>query len=76
MCWCVDEGGCWKLIDDAKSPTGYRYVIEAAGLDGNLYQIEPYDVVMEEFEHLPIEITRMIANAEAVLRVTVTPREG
>lgn len=70
------RGACWRKIDDQKSPAGYRYFIEATGLDGNAHQIEPYDVVMEEFEHLPIEITRMIANAEAVLRVTVAGNES
>ncbi|WP_432067173.1 hypothetical protein [Streptomyces sp. C10-9-1] len=68
--------GLWKRIESAQSPTAYQYVIEAPGLDGNLYQVEPYDVVMEEFEHLPIEITRMIANAEAALRVGALRSEG
>ncbi|XIE77680.1 hypothetical protein AB6O49_04235 [Streptomyces sp. SBR177] len=67
--------GYWKKVESGRSPVGFQYVIEAVGFDGGLYQVEPYDVVMEEFEHLPIEIGRMIANAEAVLRVSETPVE-
>ncbi|MEE1808606.1 MULTISPECIES: hypothetical protein [Streptomyces] len=69
------RGAIWKKVDDRSSPAGYRYLIEAEGLDGKRYQAEPYDVVMEEFQHLPIEIGRMIANAEAVLHVTPTINE-
>ncbi|MFE7395818.1 hypothetical protein [Streptomyces sp. NPDC057557] len=60
----------WRKVADQNSPVGYRYVIEADGLDGHAHRVEPYDVVMEEFENLPIEIGRMVANAEAVLHVT------
>ncbi|GAA2495578.1 hypothetical protein [Streptomyces gobitricini] len=60
----------WKAVSDESSPAGHRYIIEAKGRDGNLYHVEPYDVTMEEFENLPIEIGRMIANAEVTLRVT------
>lgn len=64
------HGGTWIKAVDASSPAGFRYLVQAEGLDGDVYRVEPYDVVMEEFQHLPIEITRMIANAEAVLHVT------
>jgi hypothetical protein len=57
----------WVMADDAASPAGFRYLVRATGLDGKTYRVEPYDVVMEEFQHPPIEIGRMIANAEAVL---------
>lgn len=70
------RGGQWKKVEDSNSPAGYRYFIEATGRDGNVRQVEPYDVVMEEFEHLPIEIGRMIANAEAVLHVGVIPDDN
>ncbi|MDK0521070.1 hypothetical protein [Streptomyces sp. ML-6] len=66
----LQHGAAWRKLADQSSPIGYRYVIEAEGLDGCAYSVEPYDVVMEEFENLPIEIGRMIANAEAVLHVT------
>ncbi|MFI6863654.1 hypothetical protein ACIBKZ_27820 [Streptomyces sp. NPDC050421] len=59
----------WVKVSDSSSPVGYRYLIETTGIDGATYRMEPYDVSMEEFEHLPIEITRMVANAEAVLHV-------
>lgn len=64
------RSACWRVVEDATSPHGYRYVVEATGLDGRLHQVEPYAVVMEEFRNLPIEITRMIANAEVSLGVT------
>ncbi|MFD5128993.1 hypothetical protein [Streptomyces olindensis] len=60
----------WVKQDDSTSPAGYRFFVEAQGLDGKTHRVEPYDVVMEEFENLPIEIGRMIANAEAVLNLT------
>ncbi|MBP5891775.1 MULTISPECIES: hypothetical protein [Streptomyces] len=70
------RGAHWKKTDDREAPTGYRYVLEATGIDGLTHQVEPYDVVMEEFEHLPIDISRMIANAEAVLSVSSAPHGG
>ncbi|AZQ75692.1 hypothetical protein EKH77_20830 [Streptomyces luteoverticillatus] len=62
--------GVWRVAHDSTAPQGFRYVIEATGLDGELHQVEPYAVVMEEFRHPPIEVTRMIANAEVTLHVT------
>lgn len=64
------HGAAWTKVDDESSPAGFRYFVEAAGSDGKTYRVEPYDVVMEEFQNLPIEIGRMVANAEAVLHVT------
>ncbi|MFF2013324.1 hypothetical protein ACFVWY_30265 [Streptomyces sp. NPDC058195] len=64
------HGARWKKIPDQISLVGYRYVVEARGLDGRTRHVEPYDVAMEEFENPPIEIGRMVANAEAVLCVT------
>ncbi|MGW2085971.1 hypothetical protein [Streptomyces sp. NPDC001880] len=64
------HGAAWKKFADQSAPVGYRYIVEARGLDGCTYSVEPYDVAMEEFENPPIEIGRLIANAEAVLRVT------
>lgn len=69
------RSAAWRKVTDQSSPAGYRYVIEAKGLDGKMYRVEPYDVVMEEFENLPIEIGRMIANAEVVLHLVSTPHE-
>ncbi|GHD54531.1 hypothetical protein [Streptomyces galbus] len=64
------HGAKWVKAADSTSPVGYRYLVEAKGLDGRTHRVEPYDVVMEEFQHLPIEIGRLIANAEAVLHLT------
>ncbi|MFY4723434.1 hypothetical protein [Streptomyces sp. LaBMicrA B280] len=70
------HGAVWVRIDDTHSPAGYRYVVEATGRDGKEYRVEPYDVVMEEFENLPIEISRMVANAETALHLTPVIDEG
>ncbi|MFC4518059.1 hypothetical protein [Streptomyces ehimensis] len=59
--------GAWSVADDPAGPLGFRYVIEAAGRDGERHRVEPDAVVMEEFRHVPVEITRMIANAEVTL---------
>ncbi|MCC3654108.1 hypothetical protein LIX60_22110 [Streptomyces sp. S07_1.15] len=64
------RGAEWRHAIDERSPAGRRYFIEATGLDGERHRIEPYDVVMEEFRNLPVEISRMIANAEVALGVT------
>ncbi|WP_236239950.1 hypothetical protein [Streptomyces sp. CC228A] len=64
------HGAAWIKVVDRQSPTGYRFFVQAEGLDGAVHMVEPFDVVMEEFQNLPIEIARMIANAEAVLRVS------
>ncbi|MEU9144754.1 hypothetical protein [Streptomyces sp. NPDC048349] len=63
------HGAAWTKVADPSSPAGYRFFVEARGLDGTVRKVEPFDVVMEEFENLPIEIGRMIANAEIVLGV-------
>lgn len=64
------HGAIWVRVDDSNSPVGYRYFVEATGMDGKKHRVEPYGVVMEEFRNLPIEIGRMIANAEVVLNLT------
>ncbi|MFE9723666.1 hypothetical protein ACFYQ5_08735 [Streptomyces sp. NPDC005794] len=66
----------WAKVDDPSSPARYRYFIETRGRDGKVYRVEPYDVVMEEFEHLPIEIGRLIANAEESLHVATNINES
>ncbi|WP_419994488.1 hypothetical protein [Streptomyces boninensis] len=68
-------GGNWEKVEASDSPAGFRYYIVATGLDGLRRRVEPYDVVMEEFQHPPIEITRMIANAGAFLGV-ISSTEG
>lgn len=60
------DGAAWTVKDDPESPLGYSYLLEVTGRDGTAHTLDPYDVVREEFAHLPIEIFRMIANAEVV----------
>ncbi|WP_399087877.1 hypothetical protein ACGH2B_12095 [Streptomyces sp. BBFR2] len=62
-----EHGASWKVRDDETSPSGFRYVIEGAALDGETSSVDPFDVVMEEFGNLPIQIARMLANAEVAI---------
>ncbi|MFE2850399.1 hypothetical protein ACFXJO_04610 [Streptomyces lavendulae] len=64
------HGAAWKIEDDPTSPVGYRYVIEAKGLDGIARRVDPTDVVAIEFHEQPVTIIRMLANAEYTLRLT------
>ncbi|ORT57948.1 hypothetical protein [Streptomyces sp. CB03238] len=64
------HGARWHVVDDFRTPRGYRYVIEAEGGDGEFHRIDPVDVVQLEFGNPPIEIARMLASAEMALRLT------
>ncbi|MFJ4003057.1 hypothetical protein ACIPWL_06290 [Streptomyces sp. NPDC090023] len=57
----------WNVVTDDTSPRGYRYVIEAAGRDGQHHRLDPARLVDEELCGLPLEITRLLARAEAAL---------
>ncbi|GAA2520633.1 hypothetical protein [Streptomyces longisporus] len=69
------HGAHWVVANDPNAPRGYRYVIEARGRDGQTRRVDPADVVMTEFNNLPIEITRMLASAELTLRLTTASAE-
>ncbi|MFF7382917.1 hypothetical protein [Streptomyces griseoluteus] len=57
----------WNVVTDDTSPSGYRYVIEAAGRDGRHRRLDPARLVGEELSGLPLEVTRLLARAEAAL---------
>ncbi|KUM93939.1 hypothetical protein AQI88_24695 [Streptomyces cellostaticus] len=63
------HGARWALMDDPAGPVGYRYLIEAIGVDGQTRQIDPFEIVKMEFSARPIEIVRMLATAELTLRL-------
>lgn len=63
----------WAKASDSNCPTGCRYFIEAAGIDNRTHRVEPYDVVLEEFQHLPVEVTRLLSTAETVLGLSPEP---
>ncbi|MFI6469832.1 hypothetical protein ACIBL5_06140 [Streptomyces sp. NPDC050516] len=65
-------GATWQVAEDPNGPLGFRYVIEAQGLDGRPHRVDPADVVMAEFREQPIEIVRMLASAELTLRLSKT----
>ncbi|MFI7094855.1 hypothetical protein [Streptomyces lydicus] len=62
-----EHGASWKVLDDETAPRGFRYVIEGTAPDGEASYVDPFDVVMEEFGNLPIQIARMLANAEVTI---------
>ncbi|WP_316754203.1 hypothetical protein [Streptomyces herbicida] len=66
----------WTLVDDPTGLVGYRYVIEATGLDGQARRVDPVEVVKMEFANRPIEIVRMLASAELTLRLVSQVGEG
>lgn len=61
------HGARWEVANDPTSPRGYRFVIAATGRDGQVRRVDPADVVSREFSSHPIEITRMLADAELTL---------
>ena len=61
------DQGSWTVVEDSTSPVGYRYLIEARGKDGLIRTVDPYDVAYEEFAFPPIQVLRMIVNAETVI---------
>nr|WP_282548269.1 hypothetical protein [Streptomyces rochei] len=63
------HGASWRVVDDPAAPRGYRFVIEAAGRDGQTRRVDPFDVVGREFGNLPIDVTRMLAGAELTLHL-------
>ncbi|MCT7354319.1 hypothetical protein N4P33_19495 [Streptomyces sp. 15-116A] len=58
----------WAVTDNPTAPREHRYVIEATGHDGLTRQIDPIEVVRMEFASPPIDIVRMLATAELILR--------
>jgi hypothetical protein len=67
-------GARWTVVDGPAGTAGFRYVIEATGLDGQTRRVDPIDVVSKEFTNRPIEIVRMLASAE--LTLNLSPQAG
>ncbi|MFF0027877.1 hypothetical protein ACFYS7_06635 [Streptomyces avermitilis] len=63
------HGARWVVVDDPGASRGYRYVVQAEGLDGELRRIDPAYIVMAEFDSQPVEITRMLASAQLALHL-------
>lgn len=63
------RGAAWTVVDDSSAPNGFRFVLTAESPQGDKHQIDPYRVVMEEFQNVPIEVTRLISSAELTLGV-------
>ncbi|WP_330342680.1 hypothetical protein [Streptomyces sp. NBC_00557] len=67
-------GARWIVMDDPTGPVGFRYVIEATGLDRQTRRVDPVNVANKEFANHPIEIVRMLASAE--LTLNLAPQAG
>ncbi|WLQ33893.1 hypothetical protein P8A18_10725 [Streptomyces castrisilvae] len=70
------HGAWWTIVDDSRTTRGYRYVIEATGLDGDTHGVDPVDIVREELMNDSIEVVRMLASAELTLRLTQHANES
>ncbi|MFF4713079.1 hypothetical protein ACFY2V_16985 [Streptomyces eurythermus] len=78
LCYLADfliqrHGAHWQVEDDSAAARGYRYVIEATGVDGRTRRLDPAGIVRKELASLPIEIVRMLAAAELGLHLTSQP---
>ncbi|MFF9374722.1 hypothetical protein ACF1BB_09295 [Streptomyces griseoluteus] len=68
------HGAWWTVADDPTAPRGYRYVVKAVGRDGWTRQFDPLRAVAREVADLPIEITRILADAELTLGLVARVR--
>ncbi|CAL9280195.1 hypothetical protein SUDANB180_07348 [Streptomyces sp. enrichment culture] len=69
------HGARWQAQRDSVTSSGYRYVIEATGVDGRTRRLDPDGIVRRELAALPIDVVRMLATAELELRLTRQPVE-
>ena len=60
-------GATWQVRDAPNSRTGYRYVIRATDARGATHEVDPFEVVAQEFQRRPIEVARMLATTELSL---------
>ncbi|MFJ9443748.1 hypothetical protein ACIRRH_18010 [Kitasatospora sp. NPDC101235] len=66
----------WQVVSDSEAPRGFRYLLFARALDGVVRGVDPYDVALDEIQHLPIEVIRMLAHAETALGLTKGRMDG
>ncbi|MDF3290117.1 hypothetical protein [Streptomyces silvisoli] len=65
----------WVKVEDNSKSRGFRYMLRVAAVDGSAHDLDPYDLVMEEFRNLPIQVARLIANAEVTAGVVKLMRD-
>ena len=60
-------GASWNVREAPNSPRGYRYVLRATDPQGVTHDVDPFEVVAQEFQRRPIEVPRMLAATELSL---------
>ena len=60
----VRHGASWDVIVDDAVPTGFRHVLRLTDVDGASQWADPFRLAIYEFQHLPIEVTRLLAAAQ------------
>jgi len=63
----VRYGASWQIRDAPDSPRGYRYVLRATDARGATHEVDPFEVVAQEFQRRPIDVGRMLASTELSL---------
>ena len=63
----VRYGATWQIRDAPDSPRGYRYVLRATDARGATHEVDPFEVVAQEFQRRPIDVARMLASTELSL---------
>jgi hypothetical protein len=60
-------GASWQVREAPNSPRGYRFVLRATDRQGAVHDVDPFEVVAQEFQRRPIEVARMLATTERTL---------
>jgi hypothetical protein len=63
----VKYGATWVVRESPDSPRGYRYVLRATDARGATHEVDPFEVVAQEFQRRPIDVARMLASTELSL---------
>jgi hypothetical protein len=64
----IDQhGASWQVREAPNSPRGYRYVLRSTDAQGATHDVDPFEVVAQEFQRRPIEVARMLATMELSL---------
>lgn len=60
-------GASWQVREALSSPRGYRYVLRATDARGASHDVDPFEVVAQEFQRRPIDVARMLATTQLSL---------
>jgi hypothetical protein len=59
-------GATWHVRESEQSPRGFRYVLRNIDARGT-HDVDPFEVVAQEFQRRPIDVARMLASTELTL---------